>query len=172
MKRFWLILCISSLLVVMGGCGSDDGDDSGDKSAPKGLFSYWTKYPNGGYYLDLSHVGFDQLITIYMDITIPQSWIDVLDGAGRDTTGLYNGIVYNCEMSMYVIGTNTAGLFALNHSDIDTPGHNACLVLDGVCSVGSCNYDADHVYVIEDDLLTIDFFGTADGGIYGFETFE
>ena len=82
------------------------------------------------------------------------------------------GQVNTCTYSLYAVGSDTSGNIALDHADSDTPANNACLEYDSNCAVGNCNWNADHLYTITNNVLAIDYFGTADSGAYGVSYLE
>ena len=127
------------------------------------------------FYLDFSSLSFFTNETIYVTLPVSQDWIDYLDYVGRDTTGLYAGATYFCELDIYIGYYNsngTYGAFATNHDDIDTPEHNACMEWDSNCAIDGCNFSADHVYIItDDDYLYINWFGDVDTE-YGDENYQ
>jgi hypothetical protein len=149
------------LLFLLIGCGGGDGGSPAGGSAPKQFFSLWVLDGTAAT-LDLRDGGFAENLTLSnVPIDIDQAWIDSLNTAGRDTTGLSAGDVFTCGYDLYVVGDNSSGGFALNHADIDTPTHNACLSLDSNCSTGVCNISADHKYTITNNVMTINWFGGA-----------
>lgn len=160
-----------ALLFTMFGCGKDD-DAGGEAGAAKGFLSLWTNSETSVFVLDFRTGSFNQNQTLYLSLPITQGWIDDLNAAGRDTTGLVAEDIYYCEMTMYILGDDSSGQFATNHDDVDTPAHNACLEWDSNCVIGSCNYDGDHLYEIVGDILYIDWFGIADGDYYGSDSFN
>lgn len=49
------------------------------------------------------------------------------------------------------------------HTDIDRPAHNACNEWDNICdTLNSCNMDAAHEFITQDDYLYIDCYGDRD----------
>jgi hypothetical protein len=159
---------LSLLLVfVLVSCGKK----SSSSTPSKPLFSKWNS-TKSSLYIDLTGGEFDTDNTLFLYLPTTQNWIDTLNAANRDTTGLISGGYALCEMSIYFVGNEKSGNFATNHSDVDEPAHNACLEWDSNCSIGTCNYDADHTYTKVNNILKIDYFGSADNGDYGTGTFQ
>lgn len=161
------------LLISLISCGKSGGGSasSGASSTSKSLFSKWTHKPTG-FYLDFSNGDFYQNQAFYTYLPITQGWITALNNAGRNTTGLVAGTFYLCELDIYFVGTESSGSFATNHDDVDTPAHNACLEWDSNCLIGVCNSNSDHLYTKSGNKLTIDYFGSADSGLYGVDVLE
>jgi hypothetical protein len=163
-------LVILFSLVSCGKSGSGSAS-SGATMTPKNFFSKWTHKPTG-FSLDFSSGSFYSIQTFYTYLPITQEWIDALNSAGRNTTGLVAGTKYICELDIYFVGTQSSGSFATNHDDINTPAHNACLEWDSNCVIGVCNASGDHTFTKTDNKLTVDYFGSSDYGLYGVDTLE
>jgi len=131
--------------------------------AQKQLWSTWT---SNGAILNLQNGGFNKEIIVQTELPISNFWIAALILGGRDWTGLTEGDYFACELIVVVKGDNSSGTITVNHDNIDTPAHNACLEWDNDCSDGVCNINYDHVYFINNNILTIDFFGSKDEGYY------
>ena len=166
MTIFKNIQIILIVLFIFVSCGKKSSS-----SSSKSVFSKWTS-TSGSLYFDFTGGVFDQNETLFLYLPITQSWIDTLNTNSRDTTGLVAGDYYICEMTIYFIGSESSGQFATNHTDSNTPSHNACLEWDSACSIGTCNYNADHVFTKSGGTLSIDYFGTADSGLYGVGKFK
>ena len=161
-----LIFLLFSLVLFVS-CGKK----SGSSSSSKQLFSKWQS-STGTSYLDFTGGQFDVNSTLFLYVPITQSWINDLNAGNRDTTGLVAGGYTLCEMSIYFVGTNKSGNVSTNHDDVDEPAHNACMEWDSNCSIGTCNYNGDHLYTNDGKTLKIDYFGTADSAIYGTGTLK
>lgn len=161
-------ILITLLTFLLASCGGGGGG-GGSQEIKKSLFSKWE---SESMYLDFSNGEFNTNKTIYLYLPITSFWITALNNAGRDTTGMIAGTYYLCEMEIYFTGDESSGNIATNHDDIDTPAHNACLEWDNNCSLGVCNFSSDHLYTIEDNVLKIDYFGTADSNTYGTGSFN
>lgn len=168
--HFILILALS-LLTLSCGKGGGASTSSGASTTSKSLFSKWTHKPTG-FYLDFTNGDFYQNQAFYTYLPITQGWINALNNAGRNTSGLVAGTKYLCELDIYFVGTQSSGNFATNHDDINTPAHNACLEWDSNCQIGVCNSNGDHLYTKSGNKLTINYFGSADGGLYGIDVLE
>ena len=165
-------LILISLLVLNLSCksgGGGKGEANSDSAVFKSLFSEWTV---GNFYLDFSNGSFNQNHTMYLYMPNTQEWINALNMAGRDTTGLVAGVPRICEITIYFVGNESQGVFSTNHPNIDTPHNNACLEWDSNCVSGVCNYAGDHVYTKTGDVLVIDYFGSVDNGMYGVDYLE
>jgi len=167
-KLLGTLLMLSMLAACTGGGGGSDSDEADSKTS-KSLWSKWEmdvlqwNFTGGQFYTNM---------TTYVYLPITQTWINVLNNAGRDTTGLVAGTYYTCELTIYFIGTEESGQFSTNHVDIDEPAHNACLEWDSNCSIGVCNFANDHKFTKSGNTLVIDYFGTSDNGRYGVDYME
>ena len=164
-------LILATLMSCKGKSGGDSGGSSESTPSKKSLFAKW-ETSDKSFAWDFSGGQFDTLLTFYVNLPISQNWIDALNSAGRDTTGLVAGQIYYCELEIYFTGTEDSGAFATDHDDIDTPAHNACLEWDSNCYTGVCNFSADHTYTRSGDKMVFDYFGSADSGSYGVDTLE
>jgi hypothetical protein len=162
-KNIPIILVV---LFIFVSCGKKSSS-----SSSKSFFSKWTS-TRSSVYFDFTGGVFEKDETLYLNLPITQDWIDTLDATSRDTTGLVAGDYYICEMTIYFIGNEKSGQFTTNHTDSNTPAHNACLEWDSNCSIGTCNYNADHLFTKSGSTLSIDYFGTADSGLYGVGSFQ
>lgn len=167
LKGFFLCF----IIVITSSCNGGGGGGGRSSSDSKSLWSKWT-VTNGTLYMNFTNGDFDTNQDFYLYLPLTQVWLDALNTQGRDTTGLVAGTYYLCGFAVYLIGDENSGSFATNHDDIDEPAHNACLEWDSNCTIGSCNFAADHTYTKSGDSLTIDYFGAADGGLYGVDSYQ
>jgi hypothetical protein len=168
MRKLLLVALCLTLFSCKGG-GGGGSSSSEDKVETKSLFSKWEV---GALQWNFTNGQFETNQTMYVELPTTQGWIDALDSAGRDTTGLVAGTNHICELTIYFLGDENSGNIATDHDDIDTPAHNACLEWDNNCVIGVCNYAADHLYTKTGNTLVIDYFGTADSGSYGVDYLE
>ena len=161
------VLLFIPIFFLMLNCGSaGGGGGSSSSTAPKTIFNRWTS-TSMSLVIDLTGGQFNTQLILSTSVPINQSWINALNAAGRSTSGLVAGQIFNCTFDFYIVGNETAGSISLNHDNIDTPEHNACLEWDSNCIIGACNIPADHLYSIQNDILTIRYFGGSTAYIAG-----
>ena len=160
MKKLILFLILLNFV----SCGKDGAiTDSSSTSSSKGIFSLWTS-DISGQQIDMSNGVFEATMTLQVYVLTSQAWIDVIDANSRDSSGMTAGEFTLCSYSFYMIENDTnMGQFALDtESDADTTQNNICLEYDSNCSTTTCAINADHVYSITGNVLTIQYFSNAD----------
>lgn len=139
----------------------------------KSIYDVWEKTDDSTFNVDLRDGEANSEFTTVIKSTLSQDWLDVLNSAGRDTTGLTVGDVFDCTVSIQIISLGPVfqdyddiGYVKVNSENTDTPHLNACLEQDNDSSQSGFNYDDDHVYYIFGNKLFVNYFGNSDGGSY------
>jgi hypothetical protein len=139
----------------------------------KSIFDYWSKKADSTYLADFRNKQNNVSFSTTLKTQLSQDWINALNGAGRDTSGLSAGQIFNCTVDVSVSSLggvfgsiDEIGYIKVNSPNIDTPAYNACLEQDNSSAVSGYNFDEDHLYYIFGEKLYINYFTNSDSGSY------